>query len=296
MSRKYTIIGLGEALLDLFPDEAKLGGAPLNFTVHAHQLGNEGIVVSRIGQDTNGQHVINALHQRNMRTDHIQHDPDLRTGIVKVHMKPDGDHSFDIINNVAWDNMQWDPDLESLANEADALCFGSLAQRNGQTRNMIYRFVSEAHSALRLFDVNLRQQFYNRRILERSLELCSTVKCNEEELVVLNNFFSLGNQTDEIANALIKKFNLQWLALTRGAKGSVVFDGKARHEGETVEVDVSGGDAVGAGDSTSAALVHGAIRGWPWTKTLKLANTLGAYVATQKGACPPLTDDIKSLL
>lgn len=293
---KNTIIGLGEALLDVFPDEAKLGGAPLNFTVHAHQLGNEGIVVSRIGQDPNGKRVVDALKERNMRTDHIQHDPDLITGIVKVHMKPDGDHTFEIIEHVAWDNMQWDPDLGNLASQADALCFGSLAQRNGQTRNMIYRFVSEARSALRLFDVNLRQEFYNRRILERSLELCSAVKCNEEELVVLNNFFNLGNKTDEIVNSLIKKFNLQWLALTRGSKGSVVYDGHERHEGETIEVDVSGGDAVGAGDSTSAALVHGAIRSWPWERTLKLANTLGAYVATQKGACPPLTDEIKALL
>ena len=167
MDHPRTIIGLGEALYDVFPDQMRPGGAPLNLAVHAHQLGNRGVVVSRIGEDALGHQLLDDLRQRDMPTDHVQVDPDRATGTVLVQLDPAGEPTYDIVAHVAWDNLQWDPQMESLAAHADAVCFGSLAQRDGQTRNTIYRFLSSARRAVRLFDVNLRQHYHDRRSLDR---------------------------------------------------------------------------------------------------------------------------------
>lgn len=295
MATAKKIVGLGEALFDLFGDQARLGGAPLNVAVHAQQLGNRGLVVSRIGQDDYGNDLIAELQGRGMSVDYIQHDPDLPTGRVIVRVSDSGEPDYDIVGDVAWDVLQYDPDLEDLARAADAICFGTLAQRNGQSRNTIYRMLEAARHAIRLLDVNLRQQYYDRRILTRSLELATAVKLNTGELRTLDQMFTLGASFDEAAAALRKKFDLQWVALTRGHEGTSVYTADQHHAAEPVIVDSSRGDAVGAGDATAAALLHGASHRWPWQKTLTLANRLGAFVASQPGACPPLLDELTRL-
>ncbi|QNN21054.1 carbohydrate kinase [Planctomycetales bacterium ZRK34] len=295
MATAKKIVGLGEALFDLFGDEARLGGAPLNVAVHAQQLGNHGLVVSRIGQDDYGDRLLDDLRGRDMNVDYIQHDPDLPTGQVIVRMSDSGEPDYDIVSNVAWDVLQYDYDLEDLARVADAICFGTLAQRNGQSRNTIYRFLETARHTIRLLDVNLRQEYYDRRILTRSLELATAAKLNTAELRVLDEMFSLGASFDDAAFALRKKFDLQWVAVTRGHEGTSVYTADEQHTADPVVVDCSQGDAVGAGDATSAALLHGATHRWPWQQTLTLANRLGAFVASQRGACPPLPDDLTRL-
>jgi len=293
MSGTRTIVGIGEALFDIFPDEQRLGGAPLNVAVHAQQLGNAGVVVSRVGQDALGDRLLAELRQREMDVWHIQSDPDNPTGTVYVDTDADGSPRYDIVTEVAWDYLQWDGDLDDLADHAGAVCFGTLAQREAQTRNAIYRFVAAAHRAIRLFDVNLRQNFYDRQKLERSLELANAVKLNSDELRIVADLFHLGDDHTAIAT-LIKRHQLDWLAVTHGQAGTVVHTAEGTHEGQPVTAS-DGGDAVGAGDATAAALLHGALRRWPWDRTLKLANALGAYVAGQNGACPDLSDDIKEL-
>ena len=290
-----TIVGLGEALFDIYGDEARLGGAPLNLAVHAQQLGNRGVVVSRIGQDELGARVVDELRRRGMTVEHLQTDPDHATGTVLVELDAGGEPSYNIVRDVAWDAMQWDPDLETIARTADAVCFGTLSQRDGQTRSTVYRFLEAANKAVRLLDVNLRQHYYDRRILTRSLELATAVKLNAGELRVLADTFQLGPHADEAAPQLLRQFpNLKWIALTRGAEGTVVFTPGAKHDAAPVAL-VGKMDAVGAGDSAAAALLHGVLRRWPWDKTLTLANTIGAYVAGQPGACPPLPDSIRAL-
>jgi fructokinase len=288
-----TIVGVGEALFDIFPDESRLGGAPLNVAVHAHQLGNRGVVISRVGQDRLGDQVLAELRQREMPTDHMQSDPDLPTGTVIVDVDAAGEPRYEIVEGVAWDNLQWDFDLEDIGRACHAICFGSLAQRNSQARNTIYRFLDVARQAIRLFDVNLRGDV-ERRALERSFELSNAAKLNTEELRQVATVFHVRGDNDAQARGLLTRFGLRWIAVTRGPQGTVVYTANERHEAEPVAAE-PGGDAVGAGDATAAALLHGAVRRWEWPRTLELANALGAHVASSQGACPPVHDRIRKM-
>lgn len=294
MATGRLIVGIGEALFDIYPDGERLGGAPLNVAVHAQQLGDSGIVVSRIGQDSLGRRVIDELAQRSMTAEHVQSDPDRPTGTVLVDLDDKGEPTYDIVKNVAWDCLQFDPDLESLARRIDAVCFGTLAQRDAQTRNTIYRFLEAAPQAVRLLDVNLRQAYYDRHILTRSLELANAVKLNTTELRTLDEMFGLAATFDDAATKLLTRHKLKWVALTRGADGVVVYTPTGRFEGDAAPASQVA-DAVGAGDATSAALLHGVVRRWPWPRTITLANMIGAHVVTQPGACPPLSDEVRKL-
>lgn len=297
MPPSRTIIGIGEALFDVFPDQSRLGGAPLNVAVHAHQLGNQGVVASRVGQDALGEQVRRELLDRGMTTNHLQFDPDRPTGTVVVAFDAHGEPQYDIIRDVAWDALQWDHDLDRLAHRADAVCYGTLAARDGQTRHTLYRFLELSRKAVRLFDVNLRQQYYTRRILTRGLELATAVKLNTSELQRLGAIFGLGEKPDHAAQALLRQFELDWLVLTRGKDGNVLFTRERKVDATPVPVAEreGGGTPVGAGDAAAAALLHGAVRGWEWERTLELANALGAYVAARPGACPPLSDELREL-
>lgn len=305
MPPRFTIVGLGESLFDLFPDKQVLGGAPLNVAVHAHQLaspfGGRGVVVSRVGQDDLGQQLLADLRSRGMTTDYVQTDPDHDTGKVYVSFQEDGEPAFDIVRGVAWDWLQFDPDLEELARRCEAVCFGSLAQREAQTRNTIYRFLSTASHAIRLFDVNLRQHYYDQHILRRSCEQATAVKLNDSELPVVAKVLGLApvaGETDPafaLARALLRQFSLKLLALTRGPRGTVLLTPTETLEQPPVSYPPApGADAVGAGDACAAGLLVGLLLRWPLSKVLTLANRAGAFVASQPGATPKLPDSLLS--
>ena len=273
-------------------NEAKLGGAPLNMAVHAHQLGDQAVVATRVGQDRLGRSITDELTSRNMSVDYVQTDPDRPTGTVLVSLNEQREAEYDFVTNVAWDNLQYDPDLETLAKNCDAICFGTLAQRNGQTRNTIYRVLEIAKQALKLFDINLRPPYYDRKSIERSCILANALKVNEAELQTLGELFNCSGDTDATAHALTERFGLDWIALTRGKDGTCVFANGRRTDGTSVQLHSTEGDSIGAGDATSAALLHGRLHRWPWEQTLLLANTLGAHVAGETGACPKLSNEI----
>lgn len=302
MAGRFQIVGLGEALFDIFPDGQRLGGAPLNVAVHAHQLaaarGGAGVVVSRVGQDALGDEVAAELHRRGMTSDHLQRDPDKDTGKVYVGVDARGQPSFEIVNDVAWDWLQFDFDAEEVAKRCEAVCFGTLAQRNAQSRNTIYRFLDTARRAIRLFDVNLRQNFYDRAILQRSCELSNAVKLNDQEMPVVAGLLGLpGTTADAHAAALLKRYPLRMVVLTRGEKGTVIHTPSGAVEGEPASYpSVEGADAVGAGDACSAAVLVGAVLRLPLEKVVTLANHAGAYVASQPGATPALPEVIIKML
>jgi fructokinase len=293
MSDTPVIIGLGEALFDVFPDQERLGGAPLNVAVHAHQLGNTGIVASRIGDDERGRQIMRHLRFRDMRSDYLQIDTARDTGIVNVTLD-DGEPSYEIVLGAAWDSLRFDRRFGALASQCDAVCFGTLGQRQSESRAAIQRFVESATAAVRLFDVNLRQEFYSGPLIKKSLKLASAAKLNSDELAVVSRLLEI-HAEDEAAAAthLREQFALDFVAVTRGPRGVVVYTEAGYVEAEPVKADLSGGDRVGAGDSTAAALLHGKVRNWPWERTVKLANTIGALVASRCGACPPLDDVVK---
>ncbi len=288
MSDTPIIIGLGEALFDVFPDQESLGGAPLNVAVHAQQLGNIGIVASRIGDDERGRQVIRHLRARNMRSDYLQIDTSRDTGIVNVTLD-DGEPSYEIVLGAAWDALRFDRRYETLTRQCDAVCFGTLGQRQPESRAAIQRFVERAKLAIRLFDVNLRQDFYSGPLIEKSLRLASAAKLNSDELTVVCRLLEIHVEDEAVAaTQLCERFDLDFIAVTRGPRGVIVYTEGENIETEPVRADVSGGDRVGAGDSAAAALIHGRVRNWPWQRTVDLANTIGAMVASRSGACPPL--------
>ena len=306
MNRGISIVGLGEALFDVFPDGARLGGAPLNVAVHAHALGRkvggQGVVVSRVGQDALGAEVIAALRERGMTTDYVQTDPDRPTGRVDVDLDLDGQPTYDIVPHVAWDVLQYDPDLDDLAQTCDAVCFGTLAQRDAQSRNAIYRFLDTARRAVRLFDVNLRgpQQhpFYDARVLERSCERATIVKLNEHELPIVADLLNLRSDgLDGRVEALLKAYPLEMVVLTRGALGTTLYTKTKRVVGEPVSYPrVDGADSVGAGDACSAGVLVARVLRRPAEKIVALANHMGAFVASQPGATPALPPDLLALV
>lgn len=302
MASSRIIVGIGEALFDVFPDAQHLGGAPLNVAVHAQQLGNAGIVVSRVGQDDLGDQIVAELRRRDMTTAHLQSDPDHPTGTVEVDASDPHAPRYNILPG-AWDHLTWDGDLDEPARRCHGVCFGSLAQRSAPSRSTIYRFLVGAKNAERLFDVNLRQDFYDRRSILSSLEHATSIKLNTDELTTLTKLLNIpapGSAPasdaghDEQIAALLRTYNLRWAALTAGPRGTTVYTTTQKFVAAPVFA-ASQGDAVGAGDATAAALLHGVTRRWDWPRTLTLANTLGAFVASQPGACPELNDEIRKL-
>ena len=298
MASRFTIVGLGEALFDIFPDKQVLGGAPLNAAVHAHQLGSvrggRGLVVSRVGQDDLGTRVREELAERGMNIGAIQTDPDHTTGRVYVKVNDQGQPEYEIVENAAWDWLQWDPDLDDLARQCDAVCFSSLSQRHNQARGAIQRFLTEASQAIRLFDLTLRQNFYDRRTLRSSCELSTVVKLNLEELNILCRQLGLeGEGIDERARAILRSFELRMVVVTRGRDGTVIYTPEDRFEGAAASFDpVEGADSVGAGDGCTAAILVGLLLRLPMAKVADLANQVGAYVASVPGATPALAESI----
>lgn len=286
MSGNFLMVGLGEILWDLLPSGRVLGGAPTNFAYMASVLGDQGIVASRIGSDNRGQEAKQQLERLGLSTAYLQRDSEYRTGEAGVSLDSAGQPTFTIENQVAWDCLRWTANWEGLAKRADVICFGSLAQRAPVSTRTIDRFLSNSRpDSLRIFDVNLRQSYYDAEILTRSLEHANVVKLSERELSVVASIFQL-KRTDEesLARMLLRKWNLKLVCVTRGARGSFLASSNecTDHPGFAVKVV----DAVGAGDAFTACLAHYYARGYSLIEISEYANRLASWVATKAGATP----------
>lgn len=299
----YVVVGVGEALFDCFADECVLGGAPVNFAAHIQQLiaplGGRTLVVSRCGVDKLGDRLIDELSQRGVETNFIQRDLTAPTGRVEVAVNADGEPSFSIANDVAWDYLRYDVAIDQLARQTSAVCFGTLAQRSPTARQAIYRFLSAAEHAIRVFDVNLRQSFFNHDIIEHSLHLATVLKTNEHELQVLASLIGCQARSetsiDDIAFELCNRYDLDLLALTRGRFGTVLFANNQRVVTSVSQaIRAPDADSVGAGDACCAGIVFGLLQRWSLVQTLQLANRMGSFVASCRGATPTLSEDLCS--
>ena len=287
MNSLHTIVGLGEILWDIFPHGKKLGGAPANFAYISSLLGERGIVASRVGTDDLGGEVLEQLSSHHLETSCLQSDRQHPTGAAKVSLDANGQASFEIISPVAWDFFQLTPDWTNLAQKADAVCFGTLAQRSPQSHKTIQDFLSSTPpTALHVFDVNLRQSFYSKQIITDSIKKTHILKLNSEELPVI---LSLLGQTsaDEISAArwLQQKFQLKMVCVTRASRGSLLLTADAYDEHPGIPVKVV--DTVGAGDAFTAALVYHFLRRVSLPAINIAANRMGTWVASQFGAMPP---------
>jgi fructokinase len=287
----FNVVGIGEVLWDLLLTGPQLGGAPANFAYHAHALGAEAQIITRVGNDDYGREIIRRFHEMGLPDGTVQIDETAPTGTAKVELSGNGLAHFTIQENVAWDYISATPEALAIAREADAICFGSLAQRSEPSRNTIQRLVAAAPAdALRVFDINLRQRFYSPGLIERSLQLANVLKLNDDELLSLAEMFSLTGSTEHRVECLARTFHLRVVALTRGANGSLLYQEKKNETrwsdcpSRTVKVV----DTVGAGDSFTAALVLGLLRKMDLDEINTLANHVARYVCSQAGATPAL--------
>ena len=295
---RFTLVGIGEALFDIVNHEPRLGGAPLNVACHAHQLaqphGGRGVIVSRIGQDELGNRAIELIGQRGMTTDFLETDPDRPTGRVYVHLNDPSEPTYEVVPGVAWDNLQFDPDLEDLAQHCDAVCFGTLAQRDAQTRNTLYRFLDACPHAMRLLDVNLRADFDDARLLQRSLERATHLKLNQHEWPVVTRLLGLAPEPRAL---LAKHPHLQMVALTRGSEGvELITPNETVHSQSAHYPQEEHHDSVGAGDACAAGLLVAQYLRKSLSQTADLAHHCGAFVASQSGATPALPKAIVAML
>jgi fructokinase len=283
----FKIIGIGEVLWDLLPSGMQLGGAPANFAYHAHALGARASVVTRVGDDGFGHALLKRLDEQGIANGTVQVDADAPTGTVTVALSENGIPNYIIHEKVAWDRLAVTASALNAIREADAICFGSLAQRSEPSRTSIQRLVSAAPAeALRVFDVNLRQKYFSGEIIEQSLRLANVLKLNDGELPVLARVFGLTGSTRHQIEQLAQKFSLQLVALTRGPAGSLLFQNGQWSDCPSVPVEIV--DTVGAGDAFTAALVMGLLRKMELEEINWLADEVARYVCTCAGATPPL--------
>ena len=288
------IVGMGEALWDVLPEGKKIGGAPANFAYHVSQFGFNSRVVSAVGDDKLGNEILENFSEKNLNF-MIEKFP-YPTGTVQVTLDDEGVPCYDIKEGVAWDNIPFTPALEELAKQTRAVCFGSLAQRSVVSRETINCFLDampDDEGCLRIFDINLRQNFYTKEILCNSMERCNILKINDEELVTVSRMFGYpGIDLQDKCWILLAKYNLKMLILTCGVNGSYVFTPGEISFVETPKVEVA--DTVGAGDSFTATFVAAILKGKKVSDAHKLAVEASAYVCTQNGAMPIFPLELKA--
>ena len=290
------IVGMGEALWDVLPEGKKIGGAPANFAYHVSQFGFDSRVVSAIGDDKLGNEILENFDSKKLN--YLIEKVPYPTGTVQVELDPNGVPMYDIKEGVAWDNIPFTPALEELARNTRSVCFGSLAQRSVVSRETINRFLDtmpEIDGQLKIFDINLRQDFYTKEVLRDSFQRCNVLKINDEELVTISRMFGYpGIDLQDKCWILLAKYNLKMLILTCGINGSYVFTPGVVSFQETPKVPVA--DTVGAGDSFTAAFCASILNGKPVPEAHKLAVEVSAYVCTQSGAMPELPQVLKDRL
>ena len=291
---KRYIIGLGEALWDVLPEGKKLGGAPANFAYHAGQFGLDTIAISALGEDALAEETIEALKEHDLN--YLMPRVPYPTGTVQVTLAEGGIPTYDIKEGVAWDNIPYTDEMAEIAKNARAVCFGSLAQRNVVSRENIRKFLADNPAdCLKICDINLRQQFYSKEILEDSFRLCNILKINDEELVVVNRMFGYdGLDMRQTCEKMVQDYGLKMLVLTCGTNGSYVFtdDGLTSFQ-DTPKVEVA--DTVGAGDSFTGSFCACILNGKPVQEAHKTAVQVSAFVCTQNGAMPVILDKLKTV-
>jgi fructokinase len=282
------IIGIGEILWDVFPQGKVLGGAPANFAHHVSQLGLNGCAVSAIGNDELGKEILHVLGEKRLNT-YIE-KVNYPTGTVQVTLSGNGIPQYEICEDVAWDNIPFSDELEKMAKRTKTVCFGSLAQRSPVSHATINKFLDSVPTdAMKIFDINLRQHFYSKTLIEESLKRCNVLKINDDEVLIVSNVLGWNGITEaETAIRLMQDYKLDIVVLTKGTEGSYVFTPIETSFLPTPLVEVA--DTVGAGDSFTAGFVASLLKGKSIREAHRKAVEISAYVCTQHGAMPLLPD------
>jgi fructokinase len=280
MEKKYIVVGIGELLWDILPSGKKAGGAPANFAYQASQSGAQGYAISAVGYDPLGNELLEELEKNkiNCLVERVEYS----TGTVQVDLH-NGIPQYTIHEGVAWDHIPLTDQMKQLAANADAICYGTLAQRHIVSRQTTKALLELAQdSAYKLYDINLRQHYFSRELIEESLSYANSFKINDEEIDVLKNLFSLNMNNEEACRWFISKFNLKLMILTAGASYSTVFTPTEKSTIATPKVNVV--DTVGAGDCFSGVLITSLLQGKRLNEAHTDAVQAAAYVCSRAGA------------
>lgn len=290
MERTPIIGGAGELLWDMLPTGKQLGGAPCNFAFHAMQAGCECYVISAIGEDAAGDELLETVHQLGLSDRYIQKNS-YPTSTVSITLNPHGHPDYTIHEQVAWDHIRWNASMEELAGQLDALCFGSLAQRSPESQQSIVKLITATKpECLRIFDINLRQQYYSSETIVQSINLSDVLKLNDDELPVVAGFIGLNGEVREQLGQLVSLMKLKYVVYTMGGKGSVIVspDEYSFIQAPVVTVE----DTVGAGDAFTAIFAAGILKGYPLVEVHRKATEIAARVCTRKGATPQFSESV----
>jgi fructokinase len=282
--KRQVVVGIGELLWDVLPDGKTLGGAPANFAYISHVLGADVRVVTCVGRDEDGEEALRRLQGAGVSTEYCQRS-DFPTGSAGVQLR-NGQPCFTITENVAWDHIELDDQTLALMRAADAICFGSLVQRSAESRRTIQGALKAARpECLRIFDCNLRQHYYSKDLLTESLRLATIAKMNDAELPIVTKLLECGHSAEDLRTA----FDLDLVCVTRGEHGCLLASRETTvdHPGFPTQVV----DAIGAGDSFTAAMIYGLMREWKLARVAAFANSWGAFVASRRGAMPVVTSE-----
>lgn len=277
---------------DLLPSGPQLGGAPANFAYQAGALGARAMMVTRVGNDDLGQEVIRRFAQMNLPPETVQIDPVQPTGTVAVSVNEKGVPHYTFAENAAWEQLEATKVALQAVREAHAICFGTLGQRNPVARKAIQALVTAAPAdALKIFDINLRLDFYSRDVIEESMHLSNVLKLNDEELAVLTSMFSLHGDARGRIKWLVRTFGFEVVVMTSGPSGSLIYQEDRWSELPPQPVQVV--DTVGAGDAFAAALTMGLLARMPLEDVHGFAAQVARHVCSQRGATPPLPEEFR---
>lgn len=289
--RKFTIAGIGELLWDVLPETEVIGGAPVNFAYHVTALGARGIPISTIGRDPRGEKALVELQKRGVDIAAISISDEFVTGYVSATVDEEGKATYSFPDEVAWDHLMVNEYAENLRSVLDGICFGSLAQRSEHSRRAIHGFLDSLRpETVKVFDINFRQNFYSKQVIESSLRRTDILKLNEEELFILARLLELKGSSDKWLPALIKLYRLEMAILSRGDSGSLLMtpEKSSEHSGIVTHVE----DTIGAGDSFTAAATIGYLRGMALDDINEQANRIAAYVCSQRGGMPHVPESM----
>lgn len=292
--KKQIIAGIGELLWDILPEVEKIGGAPVNFSYHVNQLGARAVAISTVGHDDRGKKALDLLQQAGLDIAGISVSDEYCTGYVNASLDKEGTAIYSFPDQVAWDHLSINEYAEDMRPQLNAVCYGSLAQRSAVSRRAILAFLDDLRpQTLRIFDVNIRQNFFSREILESSLNRTDILKMNEEELMIIAGMADLKGPDKELLPALLARYDLEMVILTRGGSGSILItqDDFSEHRG----VDTQIIDTIGAGDSFTAATIIGYLQGLSLDEINDSANQVAACVCSRKGAMVSLPEELRHL-
>jgi fructokinase len=294
--RGFTVVAFGETLWDLLPTGRVLGGAPFNFAYRVKSLGDRGMIITRVGTDTDGQKALQQMKALGMTTDFVQVDEKHPTGTVKVTLQPQQDPAYIILPEVAYDFITPTDEMLDVVARADCFCFGTLAQRSEQARETLRQVLSVV-GGLKLLDINLRRECFSPATIEDSLERANILKMNLPEAHYLADLFEFSDPSlPAFCQEMAREWDLSHCIVTLGEHGALIATGKDEMIYEPgYRVDVV--DTCGAGDAFSAGFINYHLRGKPLLDCLQFGNALGALVAAQSGATQPISQaDVQKFL